>query len=377
MKKIFIFAGESSGDLHGSHLLKALQHLEKNLEIEGVAGPLMRKEDIKTFMKTEDFSVMGFTDVLLALPRLIKKFYIIRNHILKTKPDAVILIDYPGFNLTLASHLRKKEYRGKIIQYISPTVWAWKKNRCITMNKTLNLLLTIYPFENEYFKHLPLKVEYVGHPLQEALQKHTYTSFEKNSTGPLIAIFPGSRKGEIKRNFPKILESLKLIKKNIPTASFAISIAHEKTKEIFLKILKEEKENIFFVSKEKTYDLMRACDAAIAKSGTVTLELALHQKPSLVVYELSFLNRFIAKSILKLKMPFYCIVNILKKQEVFKEFIEQKFTAYDIAEEVKELIFNTKKRDSCILACQEIGEILKEKEGSKKAAASILREISC
>ncbi|HRD55968.1 MAG TPA: lipid-A-disaccharide synthase [Parachlamydiaceae bacterium] len=382
--KLFIFAGEASGDLHGSRLLKALFDVEKNLTVEGVAGPLMRKENISTFMKTENFSVMGFTDVFLALPSLIKKFYTIRDHILKTKPDGVVLIDYPGFNLRLASHLRKKGYLGKIIQYISPTVWAWGKRRIHTMNRTLDLLLTIYPFEKEYFSHLPLysskvplKIEYVGHPLQETLQNYAYTPFEKKKESPLIAVFPGSREGEIKRNFPKILESLNQIKNSVPNAIFAISTADDRAKEFFLRHLNEKENRFLLVPKEKRYELMWACDAAIAKSGTVALELALHKKPSVIMYELSFLNRFIATYILRLKLPFYCIVNILKKKQVFKEFIEKKSTPQKIAEEVKELIFNAKKRQDCIQACEEIHDLLKEKDGSKRAALSILKELSC
>ena len=161
---LFIFAGESSGDLLGSRLLSALYKHNPNLNIVGVGGPKMRAAGMECIMQTEAFEVMGFIDVFLALPSLIKKFYKVAKAILCSNPKAVLFIDYPGFNLALASYLRKKGYRNQLIHYVAPSVWAWGKKRIPKMAQTLDLLLTIFPFEATYFAHTPLAVHYVGHP---------------------------------------------------------------------------------------------------------------------------------------------------------------------------------------------------------------------
>ncbi len=378
-EKIFIFAGEPSGDLHGSHLVQTLKNLTKDFSFEGVAGPLMRKQDVRFDLKMEDFAVMGFSDVFFSLPSLIVKFYKVRNHILKTNPKAVILIDYPGFNLRLAKHLRKKGYAGKIIQYISPTVWAWGKKRIHHMVETLDLLLTIYPFEKDYFAETPLKVEYVGHPCFKKIEDHVYTPFEVQNDH-LIALFPGSRIGEIKRNLQKILKSLKVIKQNEPKTKFALSIANDSFKPTIHQMIAAanlEASDFIFVPKNKTYELMQSCRSAIAKSGTVTLELALHKKPTVVVYELSILNRFIAKYIMGLNLPFYCIVNILNKAEVFPELIEHEFTAENLSSHLSELHSDGIKRQACMDECEKVIQLLEIDDPSKKAALSIIQELSC
>jgi len=378
-KKIFMFAGEPSGDLHGSHLIHALKKLDSDYTIEAVAGPLMRNEKINVFMQMEEFAVMGFSDVILSLPSLIRKFYKIRNHILNFKPDVVILIDYPGFNLRLATHLRKKGFTGKIIQYICPTVWAWGKNRIQKMNESLDLLLTIYPFEKDHFSNLPLQVEYVGHPISQTIQNHGYTSFESEANDYLIALFPGSREGEIKRNLNKILISAIKLKELEPKAKFAISIANDKVEPLIHEIINSSalsKDNFYLVPKNKTYELMRACRTAIAKSGTVTLELALHKKPTVVVYELSILNRFIAKYIMRVNLPYYCIVNILTGKETFPELIKNGFTTGNLSKHLIELSQDSEKRTDCIEECEKIRTLLQGSDAHEKAALSISKLLS-
>jgi lipid-A-disaccharide synthase len=376
---IFLFAGEPSGDLHGSHLIAALKNLNKNLSLEAVAGPLMRNQPIQTYMHMEEFAVMGFTDVILNLPSLIKKFYKIRNHILKVKPDAVILIDYPGFNLRLATHLRKRGYQGKIVQYICPTVWAHGKNRIDVMNKSLDLLLTIYPFEKDYFLKKPLQVEYIGHPITQTIQEYSYKSLDI-PVEHLVALFPGSREGEIKRNLSKMLTSAVEIKQFEPKTIFAISVANDRVETVIKEMLASstfQVKDFFLVPKSNTYELMRACKSAIAKSGTVTLELALHKKPTVVVYELTWLNRFIAKYIMRVNLPFYCIVNILKNKMVFPELIEHGFTAENLTKNLKGIHNSSSLRDSCIQDCENLTKLLQVGDAHQKAAHAILRALSC
>ncbi len=383
-KRLFIFAGEKSGDLHGSHLIEALKHKHPSLFIEGVAGPKMRLHAISGPLTMEDFEVMGFSDVIRALPKLYSHFYKIRDHILATSPDVTLLIDYPGFNMRLAKALRQKGYRGKIVQYISPTVWAWGKHRIDELVKTLDLLLTIYPFEASYFTHTKLNVAYVGNPLTEYLSNYRYDEAWQEKialpkTEQLIALFPGSRESEIKRNLPVMLEAAAMIKEKHPEALFAISCAHQHTQQFFNeisgKLPSQLHSAIFFVPREFTYELMRDSRTAIAKSGTVTLELALHRRPTVVIYMLTWLNRLYAQFVLKLNLPHYCIVNILAKHDVFPELIESGLTAHNLFNHFQTLNDNTPARQACQKTCAELHHILQTNVPTSTHAANILAEL--
>lgn len=385
-QRIFLFAGECSGDLHGSHLIKALKRSHPDLIFEGVCGPYMRNLDVSGPLNMEEFEVMGFTDVLLALPKLYKNFYKIRDYILHTVPQGVILIDYPGFNLRLAKALRQYGYQGKIVQYVSPSIWAWGEHRIQAMEKTLDLLMTIYPFESAYFKNTALKTSYVGNPIQEYIQNHVYDESWRHqlgisSTKNLIALFPGSRPSEIKRNLPILLETAQHLNKAQPDIQFAISCPNETIKDLLnthpALTTASFQSPLFQVPKHYTYELMRDSCTAMAKSGTVMLELALHQRPSIAVYQLTVLNRLYAKHILKLKLPYYCIVNILTNSQVFPEFMEKKISGRLLSQELQCLHENGSKRAHCLEGCNRLQHILGRHNASSMAAKAILEILSC
>lgn len=382
MKHFFVFAGEASGDLHGSYLVRALKERFPASSFEGVPGPRMRQEDVHALLTMEDFEVMGFTDVIASLPSLIKKFYRVRNAILSNNYDAVILIDYPGFNLRLAKSLRKKGYKGKIIQYICPTVWAHGRSRIQHMASTLDLLLTIYPFEQACFEATALPIAYIGNPLQEYVQHINANHQWRKSVGlesseRFVALFPGSREGEIIRNLPSQLEAADSLKQTHSGLRFAISCAHPKTRALVSTALQatslDIQKDIVFVPKEYTYDMMGECHTALAKSGTVTLELALRQKPTVVTYRLTALNKFIARYILRVNLPHYCIVNILGKKAVYPEFIDSKLPAHEINKQLHRLHVDGPARAECIAQCQEVAEQLGQKPSSHRAAEAIGR----
>ncbi|NGX43437.1 MAG: Lipid-A-disaccharide synthase [Chlamydiae bacterium] len=384
-KRIFLLAGEKSGDLLGSFLIKALRQRLPEHFLFGVGGPEMRGEGMECLLHTEDFEIMGFSDILRSLPKLRRQFRTVRDHILQTKPDATIFIDYPGFNLRMAKTLRERGYRGKLVQYISPTVWAWGKHRTEHMAKTLDLLMTIYPFENAHFSKTSLNVKYVGNPINEIINKHTYDEqwarlFGIKDPENLVAIFPGSRKGEIQLNLPYQLKAAELLKKENPELCFAISCAHEKIMPLMHHILHgnslQLNKDIFLLPKAYSYELMRTCRSAIAKSGTVTLELALHQCPTVVVYKLSLLNRLIAQFFLRLNLPHYCIVNILSGKTVFPEIIEKGLTPQRIYQELKKLHNNTEERKTCIEQCRKLPSILQDNDTSSLAAKAVEELIS-
>ncbi|MBI3900576.1 MAG: lipid-A-disaccharide synthase, partial [Chlamydiia bacterium] len=226
---------------------------------------------------------------------------------------AVILIDYPGFNLRLEASLRKKGYRGKLIHYVAPSVWAWGKKRIPKMAQHLDLLLTLFPFEKKYFASTSLSVEYAGHPL-------TQLALLPRKEEPLLAIFPGSRKAEIERTFPIQLESAKKLQTLHPTLTIGISSASKEIEPLILSHVQKANISCHLFPPDQKQNLLQCAKVAIATSGTITLELALCKIPTLVTYGVSLLDRFIVQNILNIDLPFYCIVNILLEKEVFPEF---------------------------------------------------------
>lgn len=377
----FVFAGESSADSHGAALIAAFAESNPNLEFFGVAGPEMRTAGVRGALTAEDFSVMGFSDVLWSLPKLWNQFHQIRKEILERSPRAVIFIDSPSFSLRMARALRKYGYGGKIIQYISPTVWAWGANRVQLLEQDFNLLLTVYPFETAYYAQSSLKTIYVGNPVVERVQKHCHNSFWAERCGirsmdHLVALFPGSRPSEISRNLPLQLQAIALMFREAPNMRIAISCAHQNDQQVreIVQRYNHALPEYYLIPRTYSYELMKASQAAIAKSGTVTLELALHRCPTVTTYRLTLLNRLIAKYVLKVNLPHYCIVNILDGSRVFPELIAERFTPEDICEALKSMYHLGKSRTEAMKGCDRISELL-EGKASQKAAQAILNTL--
>jgi lipid-A-disaccharide synthase len=380
MKRFFLFAGETSGDLHGSKLIQALQERDHHTTFCGVGGPHMRQEEFDCFFEMENFQVMGFSDVLKSLPHIWKLFYAVRDKILKSEPECVILIDYPGFNLRLARSLRKQGYKGKLIQYICPTVWAHGKKRIKILTDYFDLLLTIFPFETSYFSHTSLRVEYIGNPLVETIRSHAYQPHWMKEMGlpednDLIALFPGSRLGEIERHVPQQLQVAAQLKERYPYLRFAMSCAQESFKNHLHQLIQQSplrlNDDLFVVPPRFQYELMKNCKTALAKSGTVTLELALHAIPTVVHYELSTFNYLIAKYILQLRLPYYCIVNILSQKKIYPEMFGRQLSSVDLKQQVELLHFNPSQRQEIEEACEMLQQQLGYRPAHKYAAKVI------
>ncbi len=369
---LFVCAGEKSGDLLGGRLLEALYAQKPTLAIQGVGGIAMRSTAMHCFIPTEELQVMGFVDVLCAFFRLRRLFYAIAKEILRLNPKVVITIDYPGFNLRLAKYLRKQGFRGKLVHFVCPSVWAWGKRRIPLMEKNLDLLLSILPFEKKLFTNTQMRTAFVGNPLAERICSYTYKPFPMGK--PLLSLFPGSRTKEIERNLPVMLDAAKSIKKQQDTLHIALSVSEEKFLPLMKTILKKKgwkEEELHWVPSELAYELMKASHLAIAKSGTVTLELALHKVPTVVVYALSFLDRLIAQYLLRIRLPFYCLVNIIAGRSVFAELIGPHLTLLRLEKEVKAL-FDEPTRRRIQKECDLLLDELSGKHPSEVAAREIL-----
>ncbi len=375
---LFIFAGEPSGDKHGAEVINCLASRNANFSCVGVGGPAMRAAGLQTVLPMEEFAVMGFSDVIKALPRLYRHFHTVLNAILDLAPKVVLLIDYPGFNLRLAKALKKRGYRGKIVQYVAPMVWAWGKERIAAMERDLDQLLVIYPFELDCFAGSKLPTAYVGNPVSEAHTKYQYQSDWLEKVGlpserAPIALFPGSRAAEIGRNLPLQLAAVKKLQQIEPNLPVAISCSSEAQRPLIEKLASQSglKDGSWkIISSGYTYELMAACESAIAKSGTVTLELALHGCPTVVTYLLTPLNKFLARYWMKLNLSHYCIVNLLSQKTVFPELIAKEPTPEVIFENLHSL---RKNREICREACHRLKSLLNEKEASVEVAQHLER----
>lgn len=348
MIDLFVATGEMSGDVNGAKLIEELLRQRPNLKIGAVAGPNMRKLPIQTFFRMESLKVMGFIDIIPSLPKLIWMFFAIRNKILKLQPKAVVFIDYPGLHLRLERSLRKKGYQGKLIHFICPTVWAWGKKRIPLMAENLDLLLTLFPFENECFAHTRLNVQYVGHPL--ALPIAQFKPKGKFS-GKILGIFPGSRKKEILRNLPLQMKVANRLKELDPSLEIVISNAEKA----------EDKD-----------ELMRSCHLAIATSGTVTLELALHGTPTVVCFAIAQLDLYLAQKIFHIDLPFYALPNIIANDAVFPELFGPNLTEAKLFFWAEKLLNDADARNRCKEGCRKVQNILGQKRAAEEAAKKVL-----
>ncbi|MEI6242654.1 MAG: lipid-A-disaccharide synthase [Chlamydiota bacterium] len=366
---LFIFAGEPSGDRRGAELLRELLKKNPKLCIAAVAGPEMRKLPIQTILPMEHFEVMGFTDILSSLPKFFKAFFFLKKIILTAKPKAAIFIDYPGFTLRLEASLRKKNFTGKIIHYVCPTVWAWGKKRIPLMEKTIDLLLCIFPFEPKTFPRPSFDARYIGNPLISL--KKEISSMPKQTTS--LGLFPGSRKKEVLRNFPIQWKAIETLYKEKKISTCHISIANPEVEKLIRNFLQNanEKPWVFF---SHSVDCFSKIGLALATAGTVTLELALHQIPTVVTYAIRPIDLFLAKHIFRIRLPFYSLANILGEKEVFTELFGPHFTYPNLMHALSTL-FDEKKRNDIFLFCEEIEKKLGKKKASEEAASAILSSL--
>jgi len=363
-KSLFLFAGEQSGDVLGAGLVHSLKQASPSLNVYGVGGSQMERAGMQITHPMERFQVMGFSDVLKALPQLFSDFQKIKQEILSKQPAAAVLIDYPDFNMRLAASLRKGGYRGKIIHYVCPSVWAWRKNRVKTLAKTLDHLLSILPFEKDCFVNTKLPVTYVGHPLISSIDNHIYDP-EWNIPQPTLALFPGSRKHEIEMNLPIQLAAAR----QIPGYTIAVSVARPSLQKM---IQSYTGDSVVLVPAEKRYELMRTAKGAIATSGTIILELGLHSVPTVATYQLAPFNYLLGRYVLRLRLPFYTLVNIICEKEVYPEFIHRTLSAEAIATALKTLLNHP---EPCKQACDQLRALLQNQNANQIAAQTILKTV--
>ena len=307
---------------------------------------------------------MGFAEVLMNLRTIFRNLAFCKADILQHQPDALILIDYPGFNLRIAKWAKQQGF--KVIYYISPQVWAWKEGRVKTMKQCIDKMLVILPFEKEYYKNKwNWEVEYAGHPLAEVIQRHKEQTTSQNlSDKPIVALLPGSRKQEILKKLPIMLE----VSKAYPAYQFIVAKAPGLEEQFYDDLLKPYS-NVSYVQ-NKTYDLLMQSKAALVTSGTATLETALFAVPEVVCYKGSWLSYQIGRRLVKVK--YIALVNLIMDKLVVKELIQDNLTAKNLKHELEELLTNQGRKEELQKDYALLKKMLQEGgNASEKAALSV------
>jgi lipid-A-disaccharide synthase len=368
--KYYIIAGEASGDLHGSNLMKALYKEDPTADIRFWGGDLMQNVGGVLVKHYRELAFMGFVEVLFHLKTILNNIKFCKKDISDFQPDVLVFIDYPGFNLRIAKWA--KEQSIKTHYYISPQIWAWKENRITEIKRDVDKMYVILPFEKDFYEkkhHYP--VEFVGHPLIDAIHNHpakdsiVFRTENQLNDKPIIAILPGSRKQEI----TKMLSVMLSVVKEFPDYQFVIAGAPSQEFSFYENFITNE--NIKFVS-NKTYDLLSNATAALVTSGTATLETALFKVPEVVCYKGSSISYQIAKRIITLK--YISLVNLIMDEEVVTELIQGDCNTKRIREELKQIL-DAKYRQNLLKKYEELENKLGGIGASEKTAKLIVGDL--
>lgn len=365
--RYYIIAGEASGDLHGSNLIKAIKAKDAAAVIQCWGGNLMQAAGGNLVKHYRTLAFMGFVEVLLNLRTILSNITFCKKDIEAFKPDVVICIDYPGFNLRIAKWAKQKGF--KVIYFIAPQVWAWKENRVPAMRECIDRLLCILPFEKKYFKdRWNWEVDYIGHPLMQVLESQTNLSHPIPSIEgqPIIALLPGSRKQEILKKLPVMLS----VVKHFPRYHFAVAQAPG-LDDAWFESLIPSSHNIHIV-KGNTYALLNHSKAALVTSGTATLETALLNIPEVVCYKGNPITLYLAKRFVKIK--FIALVNLIMDKEVVKELIQEDLNTNKLVSALKQLLEDPIKQAQIQADYAALKTALYTGENATEVAAAIIME---
>lgn len=363
----YIIAGEASGDLHGSNLIKALREEDADAQIRAWGGDLMESAGAHLVKHYRDLAFMGFVEVLFNLRTILRNLAFCKEDILSFKPDVLVLIDYPGFNMRIAEFAKAEGI--KVVYYISPQIWAWKQNRVHKLKRDVGRMLTILPFEKDFYARFDMEVSFVGHPLIDAIQgrqefdpgkriKEMALSDEK----PLVALLPGSRKQEIRKMLPTMIKAVEELQLN-----WVLAGAPSQDLAFYQEV--SGRKELPIIS-GRTYDILEIADAALVASGTATLETALFEVPEVVCYKGSAISYQIAKRLVK--VPYISLVNLVMNREVVKELIQGDFTVTQVKKELMKCL-DPNTGSQWQADYQELKELLGGPGASKRSAEEVYR----
>jgi len=366
LKKIYIISGEASGDLHAANLVSELKKQNNSLEFRAWGGDRLINEGVIIDKDIKELAFMGFLEVLLNIRTIFKNIRSCKENLLNFKPDLLILVDYPGFNLRIAKWAKSQKI--PVYYYISPQIWAWKESRIHQIKQTVSRMYCILPFEKDFYMKHSLNVSYFGHPLLDEVNKFKLlnnNSLNLVNNRPVLAILPGSRKQEIERKLPLMLAA----SSQFPEYTVIVACAPNLDLAYYEKFKTQE---VLFV-KNQTYNLLQNAELAIVTSGTATLEAALFKVPQVVCYKSSFISFWIAKKLIKIK--FISLVNLISNKEIVRELIQQDCTSSKIAGELIKIKKGEKKAIQMNKDYTDLIELLGNEGASSRVAEDMLKNL--
>ncbi|MBU0533525.1 MAG: lipid-A-disaccharide synthase [Candidatus Omnitrophica bacterium] len=374
-KLIMLIAGEPSGDLHGANLMRNLKKVDNSLDFIGAGGKKMEQEGLIGITDMDSLAVVGIKEIFGKYASLKQAFRRLTEIIEKNKPDCLILIDYPGFNLRMAKIAKEKNV--PVFYYISPQIWAWGRNRIKKIKKYVDKMFVILPFEKEFYSQYGVNAEFLGHPLLDIVKpnlskEQSFSSFGFNPNEILIGLLPGSRWEEVKLSIPIMAQACKIIAKEVPNVKFGILVSENIDVKKIESLVPHNKQVFHFI-KDKNYNFINICDLVLVNSGTATLEVAILGKPMLIIYKLSFLSWLILKMLVKI--PYIGLANIIKGEKIVPEFIQFAATPSKVAKEALSILVDENRIITIQKNLSEVKAKLGKEGASEKTAQAILEEI--
>ena len=374
MKRIYVIAGEASGDLHGANLINNLKtHAKEPIQIYGIGGDKIRATGAYGFYDLAHFHVTGLTDAIRKLPQYKAAAKSILAKIKNIRPELVVLIDNPGFNLHLAEKLTAMGI--PCVYYIAPQLWAWNPKRITKIKKYIRKVFVVFEFEKKFYEDAGVPVSFVGHPLKDMLEttgevRQIKEKIGIGADGQLVALLPGSRKGELKILLPILIEAARRIADRLPKSYFALLKAPTIPKEYYQKMLAGSGLHIDLVEKNH-YEVLKASDLAVVCSGTATLECALLGTPMIITNRGTFITYVAAKAVIRI--PFLGLPNIILGKPAFPELLQYDATAEKISGEALSILSNVKTRERMKRDLEEVSRRLGEPGAARRAAIEILK----
>ncbi len=370
--KYFLIAGEASGDLHASNLMAKIKEVDNQADFMFFGGDLMQAQGGKMLRHYREMAYMGVIEVVANLGKIKKNFEICYKNLLEYKPDAVILVDYPGFNLKIAKFA--KQHGFKTFYYISPKIWAWKKNRAYTIKKYVDKMFAIFPFEVDFYKQFNYQVQYVGNPLVDAMKNREKDFVDLNefrkkhnlSDLPIIALVPGSRKSEIQKLLPEMIGIIP----HFLQYQFVITGAPGIDHDFYDEYTQNKNVTVVF---DDTYNVIKNAEVAVVTSGTATLETAFLKTPQVVVYKMNYISYLAAKTFVKIK--YFSLVNIILNRLAVKELLQAHLTD-DIVNELQKILLDQLYKQKMLKSYDEIQNILCDQTASLRTAEVIFNDIN-
>jgi len=370
---VVIVAGEASADLHGSNLVRAMKETDPNLRFLGVGGKMMEQAGVEILVSSSKLAVVGLTEVFFRSRTILKAYLQLKSIIKNKKPSLVVLIDYPDFNLSLARGA--KELHVPVLYYISPQVWAWRKGRVKKLVRRVDRMAVILPFEESFYRQRGMKVDYVGHPLLDAIparldREEIRSQWNLQKSSPVIGLLPGSRREEVVRLLPSMLKAMEILKNDYPNLACLLPRASTISSELIASMVKHSPVTVQ-TTEGDIYKVLRVCDLALVASGTATLETAIIGVPMIIAYRVSTFSYWVGRMLLRI--PYIGLVNWIAGEKVVPELIQREVTPENLSREALRLLEADGGRDLMMRNLQGIREKLRK--GASRRTAQIALEM--